>query len=306
MVSDRALDEAHQLLHAALDAYRREQRSGGDQVSPRGCVERVRGCMDEAADRGGSLSVAMVRSSLSAPSEIFGPDAERFLVGEVVGGGHGLALLQHDAPLLDGSGRDRLSDLSARGVSVKVVPGQLRSMQTPSMVVVGSELVLTRGSRPGGDNAVELIRDRVTVLALSQLTAMLDEAAVDFDEWSASASLLDIELTAEVLGRLCAGMKDETSARQMNVSVRTYRRHVAAIMKVLGVKSRFEAGLRIGELGMAPACRALAQAAEAGGSVLDEIVEDVGPRGDRSGSESAAPARATTRPRATACFGTRG
>lgn len=274
MVNDRALDEAHQLLHAALDAYRREQRGGGDQVSPRVCVERVRDCLTAASFGGGPLSVAMVRSSLSAPSELLGPDAEPFLLGEVLGGGHGLTLLQHDAPLLDGSGRDRLSALSARGVSVKVVPGQMRRMQTPSMVVVGSELVLTCGARPSDDNAVELVRDRVTVLAFSQLTAMLDEAAVDFDEWSVSASLLDMELTAEVLGRLCAGMKDETSARQMNVSVRTYRRHVAAIMKALGVKSRFEAGLRVGELGMAPACRALAQAAEAGMPVLGRIVGD--------------------------------
>lgn len=274
MLNDRALDEAQELLHAALDAYRREQASGGDQVSPDGCVERVRGCLDEASDRGGSLSVAVVRSSLTPPSEILGPEAERFLLGEVLGGGHGLALLQHDGPLLDGSGRERLSDLSALGVAVKVVPGQLRRMRTPSMVVVGSELVLTRGSRPGGDNAVELIQDRPTVLALSQLTAMLEQAAVDFDEWSASAALLDVELTAEVLGRLCAGSKDETSARQMNVSVRTYRRHVAAIMKVLGVNSRFEAGLRVGELGMAPACRALARAAEAGEPVLHRVVED--------------------------------
>ena len=60
---------------------------------------------------------------------------------------------------------------------------------------------------------------------------------------------------SQVLHKLCEGMKDETAARQMNVSVRTYRRHVASILKTLDVSSRFEAGLKVAELGLAPGSR---------------------------------------------------
>jgi DNA-binding CsgD family transcriptional regulator len=46
-----------------------------------------------------------------------------------------------------------------------------------------------------------------------------------------------------VLEALAAGLKDEAIARQQGVSVRTVRRHIAAIMEELGVTTRFAAGV---------------------------------------------------------------
>lgn len=45
-----------------------------------------------------------------------------------------------------------------------------------------------------------------------------------------------------VLHALRSGLTDEAAARQLQVSVRTYRREVAKIMRRLGARSRFEAG----------------------------------------------------------------
>ncbi|MGW3957043.1 LuxR family transcriptional regulator [Streptomyces sp. NPDC004752] len=59
-------------------------------------------------------------------------------------------------------------------------------------------------------------------------------------------------LTRQVLSSLCAGVTDEVAARDLAISIRTYRRHVAEIMTLLGANCRFQAGARAVELGLLP------------------------------------------------------
>jgi hypothetical protein len=54
-----------------------------------------------------------------------------------------------------------------------------------------------------------------------------------------------------VLRALCAGTTDEAAARSLGTSLRTYRRRVADLMAVLEASSRFQGGVRAGELGLA-------------------------------------------------------
>ncbi|MFJ9691464.1 TrmB family transcriptional regulator sugar-binding domain-containing protein [Kitasatospora sp. NPDC101183] len=56
----------------------------------------------------------------------------------------------------------------------------------------------------------------------------------------------------QILGMLRAGVTDEVAARDLAISVRTYRRYVAEIMTLLGASSRFQAGVRAAELGLLP------------------------------------------------------
>jgi DNA-binding NarL/FixJ family response regulator len=51
--------------------------------------------------------------------------------------------------------------------------------------------------------------------------------------------------------RLGAGLTDEAAARRLGTSLRTYRRRVAELMAALEAGSRFQAGVRAGELGLA-------------------------------------------------------
>ncbi|PNG98214.1 LuxR family transcriptional regulator [Streptomyces malaysiensis] len=60
------------------------------------------------------------------------------------------------------------------------------------------------------------------------------------------------ELVRPILERLRLGATDEVAARELAVSVRTYRRYVAEIMALLGANSRFQAGVRAAELGLLP------------------------------------------------------
>ncbi|MFG2718589.1 hypothetical protein ACGFW5_09850 [Streptomyces sp. NPDC048416] len=60
------------------------------------------------------------------------------------------------------------------------------------------------------------------------------------------------EFAERILGCLYAGMADEPAARELSVSMRTYRRYVAEIMTALGAGSRFQAGLHAAGLGLLP------------------------------------------------------
>jgi DNA-binding NarL/FixJ family response regulator len=55
----------------------------------------------------------------------------------------------------------------------------------------------------------------------------------------------------EILRALGAGLTDEAAARRLGTSLRTYRRRVAELMAALEAESRFQAGVRAGELGLA-------------------------------------------------------
>lgn len=61
-------------------------------------------------------------------------------------------------------------------------------------------------------------------------------------------SLAD-ETVREILGVLRTGVTDEVAARQLNVSARTIRRRVAAVLDLLGASSRFDAGVKAVEAG---------------------------------------------------------
>ncbi|MEU4487633.1 helix-turn-helix domain-containing protein [Streptomyces purpurascens] len=56
--------------------------------------------------------------------------------------------------------------------------------------------------------------------------------------------------TARVLRALASGATDETAARELGMSLRTYRRRVAELLLALNAGSRFQAGLRAGEMGL--------------------------------------------------------
>ncbi|MEK8104229.1 hypothetical protein NKG94_02085 [Micromonospora sp. M12] len=61
---------------------------------------------------------------------------------------------------------------------------------------------------------------------------------------------LNEEPARSVLASLGAGTKDEVAARRLGISVRTYRRHVAEIMREFQASSRFQAGVQAAKLGV--------------------------------------------------------
>ncbi|MFF0552721.1 helix-turn-helix transcriptional regulator [Streptomyces sp. NPDC004311] len=90
---------------------------------------------------------------------------------------------------------------------------------------------------------------------VSNILALFDKIwaqAVDLSvltgDGSGSAEVLS-EIELRVLEELCRVGKDETGARNLDISVRTYRRHVADVLRILGATSRPHAALLARERG---------------------------------------------------------
>lgn len=56
-------------------------------------------------------------------------------------------------------------------------------------------------------------------------------------------------LEYKILQSLCRAEKDEIGARDLGIAVRTYRKHVAGLMRRLGAANRFQAALLARERG---------------------------------------------------------
>jgi DNA-binding CsgD family transcriptional regulator len=140
----------------------------------------------------------------------------------------------------------RLSATGGARFEVRCSEGELRDA-----VVVDGARALVR-TLPGDDGAAQatLVTDTAAVRALELLFAGTWSRCRRLDDHLALGPRLQNELSRRILERLRSGQTDDVAARELNVSLRTYRRHVAEIMRELGASSRFQAGARAVELGL--------------------------------------------------------
>ena len=73
------------------------------------------------------------------------------------------------------------------------------------------------------------------------------------DHTAALAARRNCPTTEQILRQLAYGSTDDAAARRLSMSVRTFRRHVADIMRDIDARSRFQAGIRLAQLGLVPA-----------------------------------------------------
>lgn len=125
----------------------------------------------------------------------------------------------------------------ARFRTVPVVPGTL--------IVLDRQVAFVQplGGRPGGG------------VAMVRHSAVIEFLLVLFESLWADGMQLNAEVADEasdedrnvlwqaILDQLAAGAKDDAIAHRLGLSVRTCRRHIAAIMKRLDADSRFQAGV---------------------------------------------------------------
>ncbi len=89
-------------------------------------------------------------------------------------------------------------------------------------------------------------RESALVGNIITLFERLWDAARDFGTLVDSPDRRNPELSEaqrQVLQRMCTVSKDETGAREVGVSLRTYRRHIADLMQLLGAENRAHAAL---------------------------------------------------------------
>ncbi|TDD61377.1 LuxR family transcriptional regulator [Kribbella antibiotica] len=127
------------------------------------------------------------------------------------------------------------------GVEVRTV----RELPT-RMVIVDDHFALV-GLAAGGSTGALLVRSSELVAALTQYYDQLWESATPVTQ-TQTKGLGGTE--REVLRLLVHGLKDEAIARHLQISVRTVRRHIAAIMEFVDAPTRFAAGAAAHRLGL--------------------------------------------------------
>jgi DNA-binding CsgD family transcriptional regulator len=129
------------------------------------------------------------------------------------------------------------------GVQVRVSANQL------SEVVIVDGTAFLRVHQAQSDQCL-MLRVPPVLRSLRVLYEAAWGAACDLDVYVRYRDGDTDEMATEILRMLSVGYKDETAARALGLSVRTYRRRVAQIMRDLNATSRFQAGVRAAELGL--------------------------------------------------------
>lgn len=136
-----------------------------------------------------------------------------------------------------------LQAMAGLGAQVRVHNSAL-----PDLVVLGRDVAVLRSTDAGyGLNSRHLAVQRGTAAGMEKLISAA---------WANAADLaVHQRMQADrrgvpdsVLTMLSEGCKDDVAARRLNISLRTYRRHVADLMRHLDAASRFQAGLQAARL----------------------------------------------------------
>jgi DNA-binding CsgD family transcriptional regulator len=118
---------------------------------------------------------------------------------------------------------------------------RLAHRDLPSVAVFGTEAALVTADGSGHDAGRLLLRAPALVALVRALFEEYWAQAVPMPLATGAAADSSDEIRS-VLDLLQMGMKDESIARQLGVSLRTVRRRIADLMDDLGASTRFQAG----------------------------------------------------------------
>jgi DNA-binding CsgD family transcriptional regulator len=150
------------------------------------------------------------------------------------------------AALASERSREHLRELAGQGAEVRIAATPLPQ----ETIIIDRRIAILAGPETRGSREYTV----TTAPALIGGVYALFEAA-----WEASADIATflrphhppIDLQGRtILRTLGTGLSDEAAARKLGMSLRTYRRRVADLLDILDANSRFQAGLRAGELGL--------------------------------------------------------
>lgn len=104
--------------------------------------------------------------------------------------------------------------------------------------------------RNGAQTGIVMITHEALVRYLCRGFERLWSGAMPFTEEPATHELASMDNQVLLMRLMAAGLKDEAIANRLGISTRTCRRHMSALLEALGASSRFQAGVKIGQLGL--------------------------------------------------------
>ena len=116
------------------------------------------------------------------------------------------------------------------------------------MKIFDRRTAVLQGPTVDGDATVMVVSEPVCLEAVwSYWHRILNAAVPVTDESTAAGARLSIR-QRQIMSLLASDANDEAIATGLGISVRTVRSDIAEIMRILGVRSRFAAGLRFHEI----------------------------------------------------------
>ncbi|MER0240982.1 TrmB family transcriptional regulator sugar-binding domain-containing protein [Streptomyces sp. HSW2009] len=264
-------------LESAGGAYAARETAGGEGATC-GDPDAVEHALRQVCELIES-AVTLHRRTAEQPAAVMvaddGPAARRTVHQLIAQARRGVSVIvsgvpeqaQSLAPLLE-----QLAAAGSRGVAVRVLCAA-QALETPGLAtavrrgLAGHEVRVETGDLQGGvivdgqtafvhagpghpGRYASVVEDPASVRVLDLMFAAAWRTAMPIGEHLRLADRLRTDSVRKILDRLRAGRTDDVAAREIQVSLRTYRRHVAAIMREVGANSRFQAGVRAYELGL--------------------------------------------------------
>ncbi|MFE5331194.1 DNA-binding response regulator [Embleya sp. NPDC056575] len=148
--------------------------------------------------------------------------------------------------LADEEARAHLRLVQGRGARVRIG----RSPLPYETILIDRRVMILAGRKTPAGREYTVTTSPIMVDGVRSLFLAIWDTAVDLDTYlRGDAPHLDAEART-ILEALGSGRTDASAAKGLGVSLRTYRRRVAELMATLEADSRFQAGLRAGELGL--------------------------------------------------------
>ncbi|WP_053693147.1 helix-turn-helix transcriptional regulator [Streptomyces sp. WM6372] len=161
------------------------------------------------------------------------------------------SLYQH-ATRFDPATRTHTERLIEAGAEVRTLPEVL-----PQMIIVDGEL----GFLPSRSGGALLIREPDLLGYLLDVFDRDWEYATPFATGPQAAHDISETVKRSILTLLAKGLKDDSIARRLGISLRTCRRHVSELLLGLGAHSRFQAGVIAERQGLTQTPRSLPEQA---------------------------------------------
>ncbi|MEV6447940.1 hypothetical protein [Amycolatopsis sp. NPDC051716] len=238
----RALEQAQRMVDIALSTYRDCREHSPSMVDLCAGEEELKPVLAQFLQRSGRAPAQLCTVWSPRPRL----EAHPSLLSRLAGGPGGTEVCVLARPEVATSleGETQLDELN-RYATVRVHHERL-----PYLTILSRRVAILRTAVDDGPSKIFLINSTEIVLSLSLLYTAAWEKAIDLEEFRQHGFERDDDIASQVLDLLGNGCKDETAARQLGMSVRTYRRYVAGLMDRLSARSRFQAGAQAARLGL--------------------------------------------------------
>ena len=162
-------------------------------------------------------------------------------------GGFTVRKLMSPLVLANEAQRAHLLRLDAAGSQVRISSAPLPH----ETIILDRRVAILAGQPSPLGREYTVTTSPVLVGGVHSLFTAAWEAAIDLSAYLRGEVPELAPEAREILRALGTGLTDEAAARWLGTSLRTYRRRVAELMAALEAGSRFQAGVRAGELGLA-------------------------------------------------------